>query len=203
MARPLRDRPEVPAIISAAVTAYAFVFLHPFSDGNGRIHRFLIHHILAGREFTPEKVIFPVSAVMLSRSGEYDQSLESFSRPLMELIAFELDDEGCATVLNETADFYRYINYTTICEFLFSFIEETIEKELPAELTFLEQYDQAIRAMRNVVDLPDRLADLFVRIVVQNKGRLSKAKRQAAGFSKLTDQEVEQLESSVRNAYGF
>ncbi len=36
-----------PAVVHAAVVAYGFVFLHPFEDGNGRIHRFLIHNILA------------------------------------------------------------------------------------------------------------------------------------------------------------
>jgi len=29
-----------PPIVHAAVIGYAFVFLHPFEDGNGRIHRF-------------------------------------------------------------------------------------------------------------------------------------------------------------------
>ena len=35
-----------PFLIEAAI-AYGFVFLHPFEDGNGRIHRFLIHNILS------------------------------------------------------------------------------------------------------------------------------------------------------------
>ena len=41
------------AVIHAAAIAYGFVFLHPFEDGNGRIHRFLIHNLLARRGFTP------------------------------------------------------------------------------------------------------------------------------------------------------
>ncbi len=34
---------RVDAVCAAAAAAFGFVFIHPFEDGNGRIHRFLIH----------------------------------------------------------------------------------------------------------------------------------------------------------------
>ncbi|MDD4250431.1 MAG: Fic family protein, partial [Methanosarcina sp.] len=34
---------EIHPVVSAAVISFGFVFLHPFEDGNGRVHRFLIH----------------------------------------------------------------------------------------------------------------------------------------------------------------
>ena len=34
-------------------------------DGNGRIHRFLMHHVLAKRGYSPDGVIFPISAAIL------------------------------------------------------------------------------------------------------------------------------------------
>jgi Fic family protein len=34
---------DVPPIIAAAVLSFAFVYLHPFNDGNGRTHRWLVH----------------------------------------------------------------------------------------------------------------------------------------------------------------
>ena len=40
-------RAECDAVVAASVIAFAFVFLHPFDDGNGRMHRFLLHHVLA------------------------------------------------------------------------------------------------------------------------------------------------------------
>ena len=38
---------ESDPVVAAAVLGFAFVFLHPFDDGNGRVHRFLMHAILA------------------------------------------------------------------------------------------------------------------------------------------------------------
>ena len=39
------------AKVDAAATAFGFVYAHPYQDGNGRLHRCLIHHVLAEREF--------------------------------------------------------------------------------------------------------------------------------------------------------
>ncbi|SFT60137.1 Fic/DOC family protein [Mesorhizobium sp. YR577] len=44
---------ELDPVIAAAVLAFGFVYIHPFEDGNGRLHRFLIHHVLAARGFNP------------------------------------------------------------------------------------------------------------------------------------------------------
>ena len=156
-------------VVAAAVIAYLFVFLHPFSDGNGRVHRFLIHYALSFRRFAPDGVVFPISATMLHRQRDYDASLESFSKPLLPLVEYKLDGHGRMTVLNDTRDFYRHVDCTFIAEMLFSFVEETIEKELPAEIQFLQQYDTARASMRDIVDLPNRHADLFVRLCLQNK----------------------------------
>jgi hypothetical protein len=38
-----RHSSEVNPILRAAVISFAFVFIHPFEDGNGRLHRYLIH----------------------------------------------------------------------------------------------------------------------------------------------------------------
>jgi hypothetical protein len=105
------------------------------------------------------------------------------------------------TVLNDTRDLYRYVDCTSIAETLFSFVEETIERELPAEILFLQQYDTARRLMREVVDLPNRHADLFVRFCLQNKGLLSKAKRRLPEYAALADQEIAALEAAVGKAF--
>ncbi len=191
----------VSAVIHAAVVAYGFVFLHPFEDGNGRIHRFLIHNILARRGFTPKGVMFPVSAAMLKNLADYDASLEAFSRPLMALVEYTLDEDGRMTVHNDTALWYRYIDMTPQAEALFRFIEQTIDTEFAKELAFLANYDRTKKAIQEIVDMPDRQIDLFIRFCLQNNGRLSANKR-ASHFDFLSDEEVARMEQVVQFFYG-
>jgi Fic family protein len=192
---------EVPPVIHAAVIAYGFVFLHPFEDGNGRIHRFLIHNVLARSGYTPEGVMFPISASMLKNPSDYDSSLAAFSRGLMPLVEYTLDGEGRLTVHNETATWYRYIDLTAQAEALFHFIAHTIDTELVGELEFLANYDRTKRSIQEVIDMPDRLIDLFIRFSLQNNGRLSNRKR-TSHFATLTDEEVTQIEQAVQSGYG-
>lgn len=191
---------EIHPIVITAAISFGFVFMHPFDDGNGRIHRFLIHNILAKLRFTPKGLIFPVSATMLRKIKEYDKTLEIFSKPLLPLIDYELDSEGRMVVNNETVMHYRYIDMTAITERLFGFIQDTIENELVLELDFIINYDKAKRAIRDIVDMPDRHIDLFIHLCIENNGRLSKNKRKTR-FKKLTDDEVVQMEECVRSAF--
>ncbi len=191
---------KVHPVIHAAAIAYGFVFLHPFEDGNGRIHRFLIHNILARRNFTPKGIMFPISAAMLRNQADYDASLEAFSCPLMTVVEYTLDENGHMTVHNDTATWYRYIDMTPQAEALFSFIKQTINTELTEELSFLADYDQTKKAIQEIVDMPDRQIDQFIRFCLQNNGRLSANKR-TNYFNFLSDNEINQMEQIVRSLY--
>lgn len=195
------DSSNLFAAIHAAVIAYGFVFLHPFEDGNGRIHRFLIHNVLARRGFTPKGVMFPISASMLKNPAEYDDSLEAFSKKLMPLVEYSLDEEGRMTIHNDTSNWYRYIDMSHQAEALLRFIARTIDTELSTELAFLASYDETKKAIQDIVDLPDRKIDLFIRFCLQNSGRLSKGKRRDH-FAFLSDDEVAKMQKAVLSAYG-
>ena len=194
------DASDVPTVIHAAAIAYGFVFLHPFEDGNGRIHRFLIHNILARKRFTPEGVMFPVSASMFKNPTDYDASLEAFSRKLMPLVEYDLDENGHMIVNNDTVAWYSYIDMTAQAEALFAFIRETIESELVKELDFLSRYDSTKRAIQEIVDMPDSRIDLLIRFCLQNNGKLSMRKRRSH-FTVLTDEEIAAMERVIQAAY--
>ncbi|MFA7128978.1 MAG: Fic family protein, partial [Sphaerochaeta sp.] len=191
---------NVSPVVHAAVIAYGFVFLHPFEDGNGRIHRFLIHNILSLQKMVPRGLMFPVSAVMLKNPTDYDGSLEAFSRPLLQLIDYRLDEIGRMTVENPTACWYSYMDMTAQAEALFVFVTKTIEEELVQELSFLANYDTTKKAIQDIIDMPDRLIDLFIQQCLQNNGNLS-ARNRITLFDFLTDEELVAMEQVVKDSY--
>lgn len=185
------------SVVQAAVAAFGFVFVHPFEDGNGRIHRLLIHFVLSRNAFTPKGIIFPVSAVMLQRRHEYDETLEQFSVPVMRLIDYDELGDGVVEVKNETAHLFRYFDATPMAEALYGWVEQTVREEFRRELEFIAGFRKMRQEIDAVVALPDKQANLFVTLCLQNNGRLSPAKR-GRRFSRLTDKEVAKLEKVVR-----
>lgn len=188
------------AVIAAAVLAFGFVYVHPFVDGNGRIHRYLIHHVLAQRGFNPAGVVFPVSAAILARIDEYRAALEDYSRRLLPVIDWEPTADGNVKVLNDTSDFYRFFDATPHAEFLYRCVKQTIEEDLPRETEFLQRYDQFRARIEAIVDMPDRTIDLLFRFLHQNAGRLSKRARDQE-FRKLTEEEVSAAEGAYSASF--
>ncbi len=194
---------QIDSVLQAAATAFGFVYIHPFQDGNGRLHRCLIHHVLAERKFTPPGMVFPVSPVMLDRIDTYRDTLRAHSSPLMNFIEWRPTPERNVEVLNDTADLYRYFDCTEAAEFLYACVARAIDKDLPQEIDFLRRNDEAIRHIMNTVEMPDRMAENLVRFIRLNDGKLG-LKRQEAEFEKLTDDEMTSIEAIVREAFeGF
>jgi len=50
---------ELDIVLQAAATAFGLVRIHAFQDGNGRLHRCMIHHVLSDPKFTPAGNGFP------------------------------------------------------------------------------------------------------------------------------------------------
>lgn len=199
MVRRLEVPEGVDPVVAATAVAFGFVFIHPFDDGNGRIHRFLVHHILSKLGFTSSGILFPVSAAMLRDRLAYDQALERFSNSIMPFIRYDLDPEHGMTVQNDTAHLYRYFDATAQAEYLYRCIEEAVHRDLRDEIGFLAVFDTALRATLNIVDMPNRRASLLVRLILQNKGKLSQGKRNT--FSEISDREIDRIEKAVWGAW--
>jgi hypothetical protein len=188
-------------VLMAAIMAFGFVFIHPFEDGNGRIHRYLFHHVLAEKGFVPKGLIFPISAVILERIDDYRKILEHFSKPRLDLIEWRPTEKNNVDVLNETIDLYRYFDATKQAEFFFECVEETVNKTLPDEVEYLKKYDLLNEFIKNYIDMPDKLVDLLIRFLSQNDGMLSKRARKRE-FEKLTNPEILAIERKYAEIFG-
>jgi hypothetical protein len=186
----------VDPVVAATLVAFGFVFIHPFEDGNGRIHRFLIHQVLTAEGFTPPDVLFPVSAAIVRDLKSYDAVLETFSAAIRPFIDWRWTAEHEIKVDNDTANLYRYFDATPLAEYLYARVAETIRKDLREELDFVAVYDAAMSAAQEVIDMPDRRTSLFVRLCLQNGGRLAKGKRDL--FKEITDKELAALQDAIQ-----
>jgi hypothetical protein len=191
---------QLDPVVAAAVLAFGFVFAHPFVDGNGRIHRYLIHHVLAARGFNPSGIVFPVSAAILDRIQDYRAVLETYSTRVLPLVEWRPTEDANVEVLNDTADFYRYFDATPQAEFLYACVRKTVIEDLPEETRYLERYDAFRARVGDIADMPERTVDLLFRMLRQNQGRLSKRAR-GKEFAKLSAAEVAQIEKAFGEAF--
>ena len=187
-------------VVAAAALSFGFVFVHPFEDGNGRIHRWLIHYVLSRAGYSPKGIVFPVSAVILRWIADYRRVLETHSQPLLRLIDWRPTAGGNVEVLNDTARLYRFFDATAQAEFLYRCIAETVDRDLPQEVAFLEAYDKFRAGVKAIVAMPDGTVDLLHRFLRQEDGRLSRRAR-TKEFKALTDEEATEIEALYRSIH--
>lgn len=188
-------------VIAAAILAFGFVYIHPFEDGNGRLHRYLIHHVLAERGYNPPGVVFPVSAAILEQIDRYRETLETYSKRLLPLIQWEPTEKFNVHVLNDTGDFYRFFDASPHAEFLYDCVRQTVEHDLPDETHFLRRYDEFRSRIEAMIDMPERTIDLLFRFLNQNDGKLSNRAREKE-FAALTQREARDIEDIFNKAFG-
>lgn len=189
-------------IVRAAALSFGFVYLHPMSDGNGRISRFLINDTLRRDLAVPAPFILPVSATILStlaRRRSYDEVLELFSRPLMRKYASawrfgpeQVADDGVHYNLEFDAyqaalPAWRYPDLTEHVEYLAQIVQDTIEHEMRDEVAFLRNLRSAREGIKRVLEGPDPDIDRIIRSIRENGGQVSGKLRK----------EFPQLEDSV------
>lgn len=187
-------------VVAAAVLAFGFVYIHPFEDGNGRVHRWLFHHVLMRTAYGPPGVVFPISSAIERRIDAYKAVLESYTAELLATVDWKPTASRNIQVLNDTADYYRNFDATAHAEFLYDCIAQTIKSDLPEEIAFLKAHDLFSENLKSVVDMPNRQVELLRRFLAQNAGRLSKRARMEE-FAHLTEVEVAQVEAIFAAAF--
>jgi len=187
-------------VLTATTIAFGFVFIHPFVDGNGRLHRYLIHHLLAAMKFTPQGIIFPVSSAILERINDYRKVLENYSHPLLDFIEWKKTSKNNIEVINETIDYYKYFDATAQAEFLFECVDYTINKIIPEEVNYLLKYDRMKAWLDDRYQMPDKMVSLLIRFLEQNSGSLSKRSREKE-FAKFTDKDAKKIEANYKSVF--
>lgn len=188
-------------IIKASMVSFGYVYIHPFEDGNGRIHRFLIHDILVRDGIVPNGTILPVSVQILANMGEYDTILELLSKLIERKVKYNLDDTGKMIVNNasEIEAIYRFPDLTNHTVFLARAIQATVNNDIPEELYFLQCYDKLKDDIQNIVDMPDNKVDRMILFLHQNKGKLASRKRDF--YKELSDDEIEQMQQAYDQVF--
>ena len=186
-------------VILSAIISFGFVFIHPFMDGNGRIHRYLIHDILARTRFTPKGIILPVSAVILANLDEYLDVLEAFSRPMRDLTDYNPDAPTSLATGNDSV-YFKFFDATLQAEFLYHALKRTLEEDLPKEIEYLIGFDHAYNSLNQFMDWPNHNLELFIRVVHQNQYKLSKTKRNSH-FDWMNESEISHAEQEVKQAF--
>lgn len=184
-------------VIAAACASFGFVYVHPFFDGNGRLHRFLLHHILRQSGFTPAGVVLPLSARMLRKLDKYSELLKSYSRPRTELINYVLDSDSGTILVQSPQPFwlYAYFDATELCEFVMECCKLCVEEDLLSEVVYLRAHDQTVKELEIWLDIRQSRLNTLIDVIVQGNGVLSKRKRHLA--SELTDEQLDKVESTV------
>jgi Fic family protein len=195
--------PDVSPLVMGALASFAFVFAHPFMDGNGRLSRFLFHKAVCQSQVLQQGLVLPVSIAMSRNESGYLQALKSFSSPARKLwdvvmideSSFDFEFKGDATI-------YRYWDATPCVEFGLEMAEQSLEVDLRQETDFLQKFDAIYKRVSQEIDLNNNTLSLMVRVCLQNKGQFSNTKRKyflAKGNSDVAMNVVEKIALEVIN----
>ncbi len=83
---------------------------------------------------------------------------------------------------------------------LYSCVARTVQHNLPCEIRYMRNHDEAKPLIMQAVAMPDRLAKNLILHIRQNGGTLSK-KRRSEEFQSLRDDEASLIESIARETF--
>jgi hypothetical protein len=199
----------------AAALAFAFVYIHPMRDGNGRLHRFLINDSLIRDKAIPPGVILPVSATITSSidfRARYDRTLEVLSKAFMQRYAasyrfgemhiyqdgtrsnLEFDDYADARSVWRYPDLTEHVLYTA------QVVAHTVRTEMANEARVLVLFQRAQERIKDVIEMADQDANRIIRSLKENGWQVSGKLKKS--YPQFEDQELAaQIIEAVRSAF--
>ncbi|MCE4554638.1 Fic family protein [Pelomonas sp. P8] len=164
---------KVNALVRGSLASFAFVFAHPFMDGNGRLSRFLFHKVACADPRLANGLVLPVSVAMKRNEREYLAALQSFSKPSRAFwdVTFISDDQIYQDFRGQP-EIYRYWDATACVEFGLRMADEALQRDLRQELDFLHRFDLVYHAINDAVDMNNNDLVLVARTIAET-GELS------------------------------
>jgi hypothetical protein len=205
----------ISSIVRASIASFGFVYIHPMSDGNGRISRFLVNDVLRRDGAVPAPFILPISATITNNTQQragYDRALEALSRPLMlrygESYRFGAEypcEDGVRSnfhfdAYDDALPAWRYPDLTQQTEYLGAVVRQTIEVEMGKEASYLRDIERAREAVKNHLEGPNTDIDQIIRSVRENGWTVSN--KLAKTFPALADAVLtEAIVAAVRSVF--
>lgn len=189
-------------LAQAAVASFGLVFHHPFEDGNGRLHRYLLHDFMTRSKLIPSGLALPVSAAILDDLSGYDQALEAFSKTVGALVEYKMSDQGEMTITNadEIGWGWQYPDFTPQVEYLGRTLKRAVGM-IAEEVTYLNKYDALAEKAKRLIDMPDLRLTEMLSLIHTNGGQLSNNKRKQR-FPELTPEEITAIEAAYTETFG-
>ena len=169
---------QIDPLVCAAVVSFAFVFIHPFMDGNGRLSRFLFHHALCRSEHWGNGLLLPVSVAMKRNEGQYLAALQSYSKPARQAWNVTwLGDDAFDFQFKSDVSVYRYWDATACVAFGLDMAQQALNIDLKDEAVFLAQFDVIFKAVDERFDVRGNDLTNLVLACLQNNGKVSANRR--------------------------
>lgn len=169
---------DVDPLVLGAIIAFTFVFLHPFMDGNGRLSRFMFHHVLCQKGALSNGLILPVSAVLHDKERDYLAVLSAYSSQVREMWDVTYIDQDQITLDFKGDDaIYRYWDGTACAVLMAEASDEAIEQYIKREIAYLSRFDTLKKAINQQFDINDKDLSRLVMFCLDQNGRISQKRR--------------------------
>lgn len=189
---------DIDPVIAGSVMHGAFVAVHPFTDGNGRISRLLLHDMLAQHKYKFDDTIFPISDVIVNKRITYERGLDSMLYGIMQRCDSSFADDTLQVQGNEP-DLYRYLDMTPFAECIYSIMARTIDDSVPRMINEAQFSICAKKALLRVPGVTKDRAKLYVDALLAEE--LTGEKTSKILGEPSSTERFKKVEKGIRNLY--